>query len=81
MAAVFVVLWRLFSAVSVAAVVYVFSRLAMPAIFSNMDLSWPANFISFMHYFKIDVCISLIVGAITFRINKTIALAIMRAIK
>jgi len=81
MAAVFIVLWRLISAVSVAAVVYVFSRLALPAIFSNLDLSWPVGFVNFLHYFRIDVCLSCIVGAITFRINKTVALAILRAIK
>jgi len=81
MAAVLVIVWRLFAAVSVAAVVYVFSRLSLPAIFSDLAFTWPADFVSFMHYFKIDVCISMIVGAITFKINKTVALAIMRAIK
>jgi hypothetical protein len=75
-----VAVWRLLTAVSAGAVVYVFGRLAMPAIFDSFDLAWPVAFIDFMHYFKIDLCISMIIAAITFRINKAVAMAILRAI-
>jgi len=80
-AAVLVVVWKLILAASAGCVVYLFSRLALPVVFSNLDFSWPESVLNFLHYFQIDVCLSLYVGALTFKVQKLVALSVFRILK
>jgi len=75
-----VLAWQFSVAISISLVLYLLSKMVLPPVFDSLEFSWPSEIINFMHYFRADVCVSMILGTISAKISKTIIMQFIRAV-